>query len=216
MQAVTALRYVVFVAFVVSLGLLTIQALGTLRFGRRRLYSEARGSRWNGVAYAFGRGMMPWEKESAAKHLPTYIAGMSYHAGIFSAVFYALSLAVSVRLGPAPSLVLQILMAAGFLAGAGLLVKRTIKPEIRHISCPDDYAANLITDIFILSGLLAVRFEALETVFLLAAAVTFLYMPLGKIRHCFFFFYSRFLFGSYFGRRGVLPRRRPDKAEAQP
>lgn len=216
MQAMTVLRYIVLVAFVASLGLLTIQALGTLRFGRRRLYSEPRGSRWKGVAYAFGRGMMPWEKESAARHLPTYVAGMSYHAGIFSAIFCALSLAASVRLGPALVLVLQVLMSAGFLAGTGLLVKRTIKPEIRHISCPDDYAANLIADIFILCGLLAVRFEALRIVFLSAAAVTFLYMPLGKIRHCFFFFYSRFLFGSYFGRRDVLPRRRPVKAEARP
>jgi nitrate reductase gamma subunit len=160
--------------------------------------------------------MMPWEKESAAKHLPTYVAGMSYHAGIFSAILCALSLAASVRLGPALVLSLQVLMAAGFLAGTGLLIKRTMRPEIRHISCPDDYAANLITDILILCGLLAVRLEALETVFLLAAAVTFLYMPVGKIRHCFFFFYSRFLFGSYFGRRGVLPRRRPVKAEARP
>jgi len=40
--------------------------------------------------------------------------------------------------------------------------------------------------------------------------VMFLYIPVGKIRHCFFFFYSRILFGLFYGRRGVLPQNKGD------
>jgi hypothetical protein len=191
---------------------ITAQVLQTLSFGRRRLHSEAGGKPGEGIAYALGRGMLPWEKESAARHLPTYVAGMVYHAGIFSAVLYALCLAANIPLPQAILIIIQILLAAGFLSGAGLLLKRMIHSKMRYISCPDDYASNLLVDGFLFSGLFSSWLAAVRPVFLALAILTFLYMPLGKIRHCFFFFYSRILFGSYFGRRGVLPRRRTAKA----
>jgi hypothetical protein len=209
----TLLRYGVFVALCFSLVLLTVQVLQTLSFGRRRLHSRAEGKPLKGITYAFGRGMMPWEKESAARHLPTYLAGMVYHAGIFAAIIFVLLLAAGIRPPTSALTVLRILLAAGFLSGTGLLLKRTVKPQMRYISCPDDYVSNLLVDSFVLSGLLSSWMAATAPVFFGLAILTFLTMPLGKIRHCFFFFYSRLLFGSYFGRRGVLPRRRPPKLE---
>jgi hypothetical protein len=210
--AMAVLRIFVIAAFFFSLILLTVQVLQTLSFGRRRLHSQPGGDPWKGVAYSFGRGMMPWEKESAAKHLPTYIAGMIYHAGIFAAILSVLLLATGVRPPEAAATALRILLAAGFLAGTGLLIKRVINRKMRHISCPDDFVSNLLVDGLVSLGLLSSWLTAAVPVFFAAAIVTFLYTPLGKIRHCFFFFYSRILFGSYFGRRGVLPRRRPAKA----
>jgi nitrate reductase gamma subunit len=206
------LKFGVFISLIISLGLLALQVLHTLRFGRRRLHSEAEGSQRKGIAYAFGRGMLPWEKESAARHLPTYVAGMIYHASIFTAIFSVLLLAAGIR-PPAPAVTgLRIFLAAGFFSGTGLLLKRVIHPKMRYISCPDDYVSNLLVDGFVLSGLLSSLLATAEPVFFILAILTFLYMPLGKIRHCFFFFYSRLLFGSYFGRRGVLPPRHPSKA----
>jgi hypothetical protein len=206
------LRYGVFAAFFVSLVLLAIQVLRTLSFGRRRLHSDARGSRLSGVAYALGRGMMPWEKESAARHLPTYVGGMIYHAGIFAAILSVLLRAAAIHLPGAATAALRILLAAGFLAGTALLLKRVVYPKMRSISCPDDFISNLLADGLVLLGLISSWRSGAEPVFFALAIFTFLYIPLGKIRHCFFFFYSRVLFGAYFGRRGVLPRRRPAKA----
>lgn len=207
----TILRAGAFIAFIISVVSLSIQVLQTFSFGRRRLHSNAEGSRSSGIRYALGRGMMPWEKESAAKHLPTYVAGMIYHAGIFAAIICALLLAAGIRPPDAAATVLRILLAAGFLMGAGLLLKRIVNPKMRSISCPDDFVSNLLVDGFVFSGLLSSWFPGATPVFLILAILTFFYMPVGKIRHCFFFFYSRILFGSYFGRRGVLPRRRPVK-----
>lgn len=201
----TILRYGVFPAAAASLGILSYLVLRTLSFGKRRLHSQARGKRLAGVAYALGRGMMPWEKESAARHLPTTAAGMMYHAGIFSAILFVLLRAASVSVaGPALG-VLRVLMAAGFACGVGLFVKRLVKPILRFLSCPDDFLSNALVDLFVLSGLLASFGAVPDSAFFALAVLTFLYMPLGKIRHCFFFFYVRILFGSYFGRRGVLP-----------
>ncbi|MDH7512951.1 MAG: hypothetical protein QHH14_08395 [Clostridiales bacterium] len=205
----TVLKFGVFISFGLSLILLTIQVLHALSFGRHRLLSQPAGKRRKGVVYAFGQGMLPWEKESGAKHLPTYIAGMFYHAGIFSAILAVLALAAQVKLPEVTVPFLQIMMAAGLLAGVGLLLKRAIKPRMKYISCPDDFVANILVDVFLLTGLVSFWRATALPAFLIAAITTFFYVPIGKIRHCLFFFYSRLLFGSYFGRRGVLPRRGP-------
>lgn len=216
MRLMTILKFGVFISFGLSLILLTIQVLHALSFGRSRLLSQPAGKSRKGVVYAFGQGMLPWEKESAAKHLPTYIAGILYHAGIFAAILTVLALAAQAKLPEVAIPLLQFLMAAGFLAGTGLLLKRVIKPQMRYVSCPDDFAANILVDIFLLSGLLASWYAAARPAFFVVATVTFLYIPLGKIRHCFFFFYSRLLFGTYFGRRGVLPPAGGSKLRVEP
>ncbi|HOI45499.1 MAG TPA: hypothetical protein PLX50_07800 [Candidatus Aminicenantes bacterium] len=214
LDIMSILGYGVFASFVLSLILLTAQVLRARSFGRRLLYSLPEGDPRKGVSYALGRGMMPWEKESAAKHLPTYLGGVLYHAGVFAAVVLALCLAAGLRPPPAGLRLLRDLAAAGFLAGIGLLFKRAVKPGMRHISCPDDYLANILVDFFVLAGFLSASFAAAAPPFLILSIATFLYMPLGKIRHCFFFFYSRILFGAYFGRRGVLPGKRRAPREA--
>ncbi len=206
------LRYAVAVSAFVSLSALTYLVFRTLTFGRKPLLSRPQGNPYAGIAYALGRGMMPWEKESASQHLPTYMAGIGYHFGIFAAIFYALILAVFGRLSGHALVVLRAAMAAGFALGAGLLLKRALKPPMRFLSCADDYASNVLVDLFLLLGVLATFFKVLLPAFLVWSILVFLYMPLGKIRHCFFFFYSRILFGSYFGRRGVLPRRRSSES----
>jgi hypothetical protein len=108
--------------------------------------------------------------------------------------------------------VFSVSMAVGFFAGSGLLLKRILKSRMRFLSCPDDYVANILVDLFILSGLVCSRLTAACPGFFILAILTFFYIPLGKIRHCFFFFYSRILFGSYFGRRGLFVSRKSPQA----
>jgi len=197
-------RYGVLAAFFVSLFSLVILTLKTFSFGRKSLRSRPQGSIRKGIVYAFGRGMMPWEKESAAKHIPTYLAGMVYHTGVFAALFYLFSLII---LFPLPLMCVQvfrILIFCGILCGLGLFIKRIYKSPMRKISCPDDYAANLLVDIFLIFSLLDTFTNNLRPYLFIVSLVMLLYIPLGKIRHCFFFFYSRLLFGKFFGRRGVL------------
>jgi hypothetical protein len=86
-----------------------------------------------------------------------------------------------------------------------LFLKRILLPVIRKISCPDDYAANLLVDIFLVFTFVQTYSESFTPFYYLAAVVMLLYIPVGKIRHCFFFFYAKMLFGNFYGRRGVLP-----------
>ncbi len=206
MPVVLLLKYGVIGSIFISLVSLSFLVIKTFSFGRRQMYAVPKGDVRKGIVYAFGKGMLPWEKESAMNHLPTYIAGIFYHIGVFAAIFYLLLTLVSPGLPGAILFFIRVLCLAGVIAGVALLVKRIISTPMRTLSCPDDFAANAIVDLFLISALFHTFYREMAPFFFLVAIIMFLYIPLGKIRHCFFFFYVRILFGIFYGRRNVYPR----------
>jgi nitrate reductase gamma subunit len=177
----------------------------TFSFGRREFYAGANGNVKRGIAYAFGRGMMPWEKESAGKHLPSYIAGILYHTGIFAAFFLLFCFLIGVPLPRFLLILVRLGLAAGAVCGLALLLKRFVSPHLRAVSCTDDFAANLVVDAFVTLALLYTVGAVSAALFLAASILVLLYIPVGKLRHCVFFFYVRLLFGLFYGRRSVFP-----------
>lgn len=205
MQFIPVLKYAVIISFFISIISLSILVLRTFSFGKRPLYAEPKGDVKKGIVYAFGKGLMPWEKESAGKHLPSYIGGILYHLGILAGGFYLLVTLVPIDLPTLVLLFMRIVLMLGVISGVALLLKRIFSPQMRVLSCPDDFAANIIVNIFVLAALLHTFYPGITHLFFLAAVIMFLYMPLGKIRHCFFFFYIRILFGMFYGRRDIFP-----------
>jgi hypothetical protein len=199
------LKFGVLLASLFAVVSLSVLVFRTFSFGKSFLHSEPRSKGRKGVFYVLGRGMMPWEKESARKHLPTYVGGMAYHTGIFAALAYLFSLVFSIEFSTTLVPVLRWGVAVGFLSGMALFLKRILLPVMRKISCPDDFAANLLVNIFLVFTFIRTYSESFTAFYYLAAIVMFLYIPVGKIRHCFFFFYAKMLFGNFYGRRGVLP-----------
>jgi nitrate reductase gamma subunit len=184
---------------------LTVVILKTFKFGRRPRYAHQRSNGLQGVIYAFGLGMLPWEKESAAKHILTYIGGILYHLGILIAMLFIVTALLSMSLPWVFLWPARVLLVVSFASGIALLLKRIIKPQMRVLSSGDDYLANTLVDLLLLSALAATFTETMSAPFLVLAIIIFIYIPFGKLRHCAFFFYSRILFGTFFGRRGVLP-----------
>ena len=204
MEYLLLLKLLVVASAALCLVSLAWQIIRTLIFGRRRDPSVPAGSAAAGVLYAFGPGMAPWAKESARAHLPTWTAGVLYHLGAFAA--FVLLAVLTAGLYPNERIILiwRIVLALGLAAGLGLFAKRLVSPTLVPISCPDDFFSNLMVDGF-LALALAATWDAAVPAFLIWSAVLLLYIPVGKIRHCLFFFYTRLLFGRFFGRRGVLP-----------
>lgn len=157
-----------------------------------------------GVVYAFGLGMMPWAKESTRLHLAAYLRGVVFHIGIASG-FAALLLAVVM---PEVPPVIRALLAAGpgvgALAGLAGLLARIVEPGLRRLSTPDDYLSVGLVSLFLAAAAAAGIDPRWRGVFFGLGAATLVAIPLTKIRHCFYFFFSRYFFGLFFGRRGVL------------
>jgi hypothetical protein len=177
----------------------------TCAFGKAEDLSAPRGSGLSGIKYAFGKGMLPWEKESAAKHLPTYIGGIVYHSALLTAILFIFW---DMLLLPMTSLLLtalKTLWLAGAAAGFALALKRILSPTMRRLSCPDDFFANLFADVFLVLAILSGSNPEWRAALYVCSILLFIYIPLGKIRHCFFFFTTRIIFGKFCGRRGVFP-----------
>lgn len=201
----TFLKWGVVAAFGIMLISMTVLIRKTFCFGRREFFARSAGNVWRGVSYAFGRGMMPWEKESAVKHLPSYVMGILYHTGILTAFFLLFCLLVGIDLPRLLMILIRLGLMAGAVSGLGLLLKRIVSPHLRAVSCTDDFVANLAADLFVVLALLSTYAVVPVTLFLSISILVLLYIPVGKLRHCVFFFYVRLLFGLFYGRRRVFP-----------
>jgi len=191
---------------------LLLQILWTSHRPHRQILAARAGEPWQGVLYAFTLGMLPGAKESARRHLPTYLAGIVYHLGVFAALLLLAAALLGTALAPALRLAAAALASAGLLSGFGLLVKRTVNPGLARLSVPDDYVSNLLVDLFLGLTLLAGWSESWTSWWYGSASLLFLYIPFGKIRHCAYFFYARTVFGLSSGRRGIFP---PPEGRAQ-
>lgn len=166
--------------------------------------SRPRGDIRRGILYAFTLGMAPWEKESTRKHWFAYLRGIFFHIGVFTAIAVFL---VSPWLERLPQWLVWI--AAGItalgavFAYAGIVIRLTGENE-RALSVPDDYFSVFLTATFTALAAFVLLAKTGLPLFYLVTAILGVYLPISKIRHCVYFFYSKFFFGAGFGRRGVI------------
>lgn len=179
--------------------------LGAKGYGKRTLFSVPSGDPVKGVIYAFTKGMAPWAKESVRMNLPSYVAGMAFHAGVFTAFGLLLAAIMGLTLPAFVVLLARVLTLGGAIGGFSLLGKRILKPQLRGLSCPDDFVSNLLSSCFVALALAHTLRPSLEGIWMGEAVLLLLYAPLGKIRHCLFFFTTRYHLGAFFGRRGSFP-----------
>ena len=175
--------------------------------------SRERGSPRRGILFAFTLGMAPWEKESTRIHWVAYLRGIFFHIGIFMAIAV---LCASLWLHLLPAWLTwtgALITALGALFGFAGIYMRLSGPNERLLSLPDDYASVFLTSLFVALASLTLVLQAVLPVFYIAAGVLGAYLPISKIRHCVYFFYSKFFFGLNFGRRGVIGQPKSEYAE---
>lgn len=167
--------------------------------------SPIKGNITHGITYAFTKGMMPWAKESTRIHMIAYLRGIGFHVGIFTAIGAVIVSPFWGWFSPLLSGTLFWLLTLGAILGAAGGVMRIVEHNLRGLSLPDDHFAVWLTTLFITVTGATVVNEAFLIPMYTVSAVTFVYVPFGKIRHCLYFFFSRMFFGKFFGRRAVFP-----------
>ena len=167
--------------------------------------SPVKGNISHGITYAFTTGMMPWAKESTRIHMIAYLRGIGFHVGIFSAIGVVLISPFWGSLPPFLSRLLFWVLVLGAFFGAAGGVMHIAERNLKGLSLPDDHFAVWLTTLFITVTGLALVNDAFVIPMYVVSAITFIYIPLGKIRHCLYFFFSRMFFGKFFGRRAVFP-----------
>ena len=166
--------------------------------------SRAQGSEARGILYAFTLGMAPWEKESTRLHWVAYVRGILFHVGIFAGFGILFASPWLSSLPPAFRWTGVLLTGVGGAAGFAGIYLRLAGVNERALSLPDDYFSIFLTSLFTGLACLSLVLPGLLPLFYLISACLGVYIPLSKIRHCVYFFYSKFFFGKGFGHRGVI------------
>jgi len=116
-----------FSAFV-CVGVFTYRLVYLLSLGMPKDLSQQIGSVKKGIIYSFTGAMSPTAKESAYLHLPTYTAGLLYHAGIFTSILFFVWVIISGFFAiDTPQFVnyaLILLFSVSAIAGISILIKR--------------------------------------------------------------------------------------------
>ncbi|MCL4395701.1 MAG: hypothetical protein M1482_13020 [Chloroflexi bacterium] len=166
--------------------------------------SQPKDSAGRGVLYAFTLGMAPWAKESTRLHMIAYLRGIAFHVGIFAGLS---ALLISPWFSRLPAVVLilaAIVTGLGAVMGAIGGVMRLTEHNLKAISTADDHAAVWLVTVYLAATAAALVSTALLPVMWVTAAAMLAYAPLGKIKHCIYFFYGRLFYGTHIGRRGVV------------
>lgn len=175
--------------------------------------ARPRGNERRGILFAFTLGMAPWEKESTRQHWVAYIRGIFFHVGIFSAFAVLFASPWLAQLPDWMKWIALTLTAAGAVFGFLGIPMRLKGPNERMLSLPDDYFSVFLTSLFIALAAVVLLAPAWLPVFYIVTGVMSIYIPISKIRHCVYFFYSKFFFGYGFGRRGVIGQPKSEYSE---
>jgi hypothetical protein len=166
-------------------------------------YSLAKDSPTKGILYAFTLGMAPWSKESTRIHMIAYLRGIAFHVGIFAGLAAFLTspwfsvIPFSVRI------LIALVTGFGALMGIAGGIMRLAEHNLRVISSPDDHASVWLVTLFLEAVTAALLSPGYLPALWLVAAAMLVYAPMGKIRHCIYFYFGRLFYGLHVGRRGI-------------
>lgn len=171
--------------------------------------APGRGNILKAELYSFTGAMSPVKKESAYLHLPTYTAGMIYHIGTFLSFLWLVILFFNLKLPPWIQAVSAVFLTVSGACGNGILVKRIVVNKLRNFSNPDDYFSNILVTGFQFITMFSLLYMTVIPALFVYAAVLFIYIPVGKLRHSIYFFTTRIQLAKHFGKRGVWPVKKP-------
>ena len=166
--------------------------------------SQPKDTAARGILYAFTLGMAPWSKESTRMHSAAYLRGIAFHIGIFAGLAALLASPWFERLPEIVRVPLALITGLGALMGAAGGIMRIAEHNLRAISSPDDHAAVWLVTFFLAAVTAALLSTAFVPAMWLVSAVMLIYAPMGKIKHCIYFYFGRLFYGIHLGRRGIV------------
>jgi nitrate reductase gamma subunit len=177
------------------------------------------GSKASGVVMSFLKGIIiwpfvPWVKNTFKKNPVIYLAGGFFHAGLFVVLILGTAhmLAWKSLLGfgwkTLPLPIVDWMTAVSIAAMVTLFINRLINPVLKLITGPAEWLNLLFVFLpmvtgYIMTHHLFFRYEVLYSLHMLSVDLMLIWIPFSRISHFMFYFFSRFIHGQEFGKRGV-------------
>ncbi len=192
-----------------------------LMLGWTKDRSRDKGSKAAGVVKTYLKAILiwpfiPWIKRTFDRNPVIYLAGGLFHLALFTVLILGTAhmLVWKSLLGFGwPTLPLPIvdwLAAVGIVAMIGLLIHRIVNPVMKLITGPTEWANWAVVFLpmvtgYILTHHLFPRYEVSFSLHMLTVDLLLIWIPFSRISHFMFYFFSRTIHGSEFGRRAVNP-----------
>ncbi|NMC84514.1 MAG: hypothetical protein GYA58_04445 [Anaerolineaceae bacterium] len=181
----------------------------------------ARGSKLGGALKSYLKGIIawpfiPWVKNTFKKNPLIYIAGGLFHLGLFVILVLGTAhmlvwkslLGISWPTLPLP--IVDWMAAVTIIAMVILFINRLINPVLKLISGPAEYLNLLIVFLPMVTGYIMTHhlwfpYEVLYSLHMLSVDLLLIWIPLSRISHFMFYFFSKAIHGADFGKRAVEP-----------
>jgi nitrate reductase gamma subunit len=181
----------------------------------------ARGSKFWGAIKSYLKGIIawpfiPWVKNTFTKNPLIYLAGGLFHLGLFVILILGTAhmlvwkslLGISWPTLPLP--IVDWMAAVTIIAMVMLFINRLINPVLKLISGPAEYLNLLIVFLPMVTGYVMTHhlwfpYEVLYSLHMLSVDLLLIWIPLSRISHFMFYFFSKAIHGADFGKRAVEP-----------
>lgn len=180
-----------------------------------------RGSKLSGIVKTYLKGLIllpfiPWVKNTFSRNALTYVAGGLFHLALFVVIFFGTPhmLVWKSLLGFGwPTLPLPItdwFAAIGIISLLLLLVNRMVHPVLRLITRVPDWFNWVFVFLPFLTGYMMThhlwfRYEMLFSLHVIFVNILLIWIPMSRISHFIFYFFTRTIHGAQFGKRAVNP-----------
>ena len=174
-------------------------------------FARPKNSPLGGILLSFNSVLTPRFAGGTRKQTAIYIEFALFHVAVALAISFGFIHTYGPQLLTATvNNTFAVFLGLGLLSGILRLLRRITRPEVRRISSPDDYFSISLLNAYLILTLIALFSESLGLLvaFYVVTAFFLLYVPWSKISHYVYMLFSRFYFGYYFGRRGVIARRK--------
>lgn len=180
-----------------------------------------KGSKIGGVIKTYLKGLfifpfIPWVKNTFTKNPVIYIAGGLFHLGLFVVIFLGTAhmLVWKSLLGfgwpTLPTPIVDWMAAVTIIAVIVLAVNRLINPVLRKISGLPEWLNLLFVFLPLLTGYMMFHhlwfeYKMLFSLHMITVDWLLIWIPMSRISHFMFYFFSRTIHGAQFGKRAVSP-----------
>ena len=206
-------------AFWFFVGGLLLRLGQALRSGWKHRTAADKTGRAAGVGKSFLTGLLvlpfiPGLKGAFQKMPGIYLAGGLFHLGLLTVILFskthmsALKSMIGFGWPVLPAVAIDWLAAIGIVAMLALLINRLLDPVLRLISGPAEWINWLMVFLpmatgFVLARKLWLPFEAAFSIHMLLVDMLLVWIPLSRISHFVFYFFSRAIHGVEFNTRRV-------------
>jgi len=180
-----------------------------------------KGSKFGGVVKTYLKGLIilpfiPWVKNTFSKNPIVYLAGFIFHIGLFVIIFLGTAhmLVWKSLLGfgwaTLPTPIIDWLAAVTIIAIIALAINRIVNPVLRKISGVPEWLNLIFVFIPFITGYMMYhhlwfQYEMLYSLHMFSVDWLLIWIPMSRISHFMFYFFSRTIHGAQFGKRAVTP-----------